>query len=464
MAPGLEGTTAPIRPSGRARVAVFDHGKSRGDWLAMLARQSVELVRAERVEDLASMDVDHVVAWVTPDEAARLAAALAARPRTPPVTMMTGASEAEHPQTLLIKTLVEAKQEWEATFDAILDPLAIVDRQGIVHRANLGFAEALGLDIRKVVGRGFRDLLGPAVAGTDPIAMSLEDSEARTAEARYEALPAIHLVTISPWRDDDGALSGLVVHLKDLSPQKEQQQRLEQAARLADIGQLAAGVAHEINTPLASIALRAESLLRSGQEPALLALESFKNFPRYLKTIEEETYRCKKIIRALLEFSSSRKPKTQPTDLNALAERAADLIGHQMRLKQVDLRLSLAPGLALVPADDGQLRQVLLALLMNALDATRAGGHIDVETGRRDPGQVVLAVRDDGHGIPPEIRDKIFSPFFTTKPFGEGTGLGLAICHGIVTSHGGTIEVESEPGQGTRFSVLLPTGPAMGGS
>jgi signal transduction histidine kinase len=376
--------------------------------------------------------------------------------------MMTGASEAEHPQTVLMKALFEAKQEWEATFDAILDPLAIVDRQGTVHRANLGFAQALRQDIRNVVGRSFRDLLGAPIAGPDPIARSLEDSQARTAEARYEALPGIHLVTISPWRDEDGALSGLVVHLKDLGPQKEQQQRLEQAARLADIGQLAAGVAHEINTPLASIALRAESLLRSGQEPALLALESFKNFPRYLKTIEEETYRCKKIIRALLEFSSSRKPKTQPTDLNALAERAADLIGHQMRLKQVDLRLRLTPGLAHVPADDGQLRQVLLALLMNALDASRAGGHIDLETGRGGPGQVVLAVQDDGHGIPPEIRDKIFSPFFTTKPFGQGTGLGLAICHGIVTSHGGTIEVESEAGQGARFSVLLPEGSVPG--
>jgi two-component system NtrC family sensor kinase len=460
MGPDGEGTTVAAGPRGRARVAVFDHGSGRGDWLAMLARQSVELVRAERVEDLAEMDVDHVVAWVTPEEAARLAVALAARPTRPPVTMMTGASEAEHPQTLLIKSLVEAKQEWEATFDAILDPLAIVARGGTVHRANLGFAQALGQDIRKVVGRSFRELLGSPIAGPDPIARSLEDSQARTEEARYEALPGIHLVTISPWRDEDGALSGLVVHLKDLTPQKEQQQRLEQASRLADIGQLAAGVAHEINTPLASIALRAESLLRSSQEPALVALESFKNFPRYLKTIEEETFRCKKIIRALLEFSSSHKPKTQPTDLNALAERAADLLGHQMRLKQVDLRLRLTPGLAHVPADDGQLRQVLLALLMNALDATRAGGHIDVETGRREPGQVVLAVRDDGEGIPPEIRDKIFSPFFTTKPFGQGTGLGLAICHGIVTSHGGTIEVESEAGQGARFSVLLPAGPS----
>jgi two-component system NtrC family sensor kinase len=445
-------------PSPRKRVAIFDHGFGHEDWLAMLDRQPVELVRAERVEDLAAMDVGHVVAWVTPSEAARLTVALDERANPPPVTMMIGSSAAEHPQTVLTRALVTGKQEWEATFDAIVDPLAIVDRLGIVRRANLGFARALGRDIREVAGRSFGELLGPCT-GLDPISASLQDAQARTEEASYEALAGVHLVTISPWRDEGEDLSGLVVHLKDLTQQKDQQQRLQQAARLADIGQLAAGVAHEINTPLASIALRAESLQRSGQDPALLAVPAFQNFPRYLKTIEEETFRCKKIIRALLEFSSSRKPKTQPTDLNALVERAADLIGHQMRVKQVDLQLRLEPGLAPVPADDGQLRQVLLALLMNALDATRPGGKVEVETGRREGNRVVLGVNDDGEGIPPDVREKIFSPFFTTKPFGQGTGLGLAICHGIVTSHGGTIEVDSEAGRGTRFAVLLPTAP-----
>jgi signal transduction histidine kinase len=448
----------------RLRVALFEHGRGQGDWPAFLARQSIDLLRTDRLLDLASMKVDHVVAWVTPEEAAALAAELSRHAGAPPVTMMTGASETEHPQTRFIKALVAAKREWEATFDAILDPLAIVDASGVVRRANLGFARALGKEIRDVVARNYAALLGPPAPGSaDPVALSLADSLARTEETRYASLSTIHLVMVSPWREEDGSLSGLVVLLKDLGQQKEQQQRMQQAARLADIGQLAAGVAHEINTPLASIALRAESLQRSASDPALLALESFKNFPRYLKTIEEETYRCKKIIRALLEFSSSRKPETRPTDLNALVERAADLVGHQMKLKQVSLSLRLEPGLSPVPADDGQLRQVLLALLMNALDATSAGGHIEVETGAGPGDTAVLAVRDDGAGIPPEIRDKIFSPFFTTKPFGQGTGLGLAICHGIVTSHGGTIEVASGPGGGTRIAVLLPAHSSVAG-
>jgi len=445
----------------RLRVAVYDRGGGQGDWLGVLGRQSVDLVRAQSLQELASSDADHVVAWLTPDEAAGLTADLARRAEAPPVTILTGATEGEHPHTRLMKTLVMAKREWEATFDATLDPLAIVDTVGVVRRANLSFAHVLAADIRQVVGRSCASLLGPAAAGSpDPIAQSLVDSSARTEETRYEALPSVQLVTVSPWRDEDGKLSGFVVQLKDLGPQKEQQQRLQQAARLADIGQLAAGVAHEINTPLASIALRAESLLRSAQDATLTSQDAFKNFPRYLKTIEEEIFRCKKIIRALLEFSSARRPETRPTSLNALAERAADLLSHQMKLKQVSLSLALEPGLDPVLADDGQLRQVLLALLMNALDATSAGGNIKVETTRGPRGGAVLSVTDDGTGISPDIRDKIFSPFFTTKPVGQGTGLGLATCHGIVTSHGGTIEIESEPGTGTRISVVLPEPPA----
>jgi two-component system NtrC family sensor kinase len=254
---------------------------------------------------------------------------------------------------------------------------------------------------------------------------------------------------------------GLVATLKEVTELKEQQRLLEQASRLADVGQLAAGVAHEINTPLASIALRAESLLAAAADPGLAGLPAFRNFPRYLKTIDEEVYRCKKIIGALLEFSRSRKPEVRDADLNALAETAAELVRHPMRLKQVELKLDLDPALPDVRADDGQLRQVLLALLLNALDATAAGGHVRLAT-RGGPEAVALTVEDDGAGIPPELLDKVFTPFFTTKPVGRGTGLGLAICHGIVEAHGGEIRIESEPGRGTRVGVTLPRRPPAG--
>jgi signal transduction histidine kinase len=128
-----------------------------------------------------------------------------------------------------------------------------------------------------------------------------------------------------------------------------------------------------------------------------------------------------------------------------------------MKLKQIGVTVSLDADLPRVQADDGQIRQALVTLLMNALDATPPGGHVEVLTHRGPGDSITLAVTDTGVGIPPEALDKIFSPFFTTKPVGQGTGLGLAICHGIVTSHGGDIRVESELSKGTRVSMILPT-------
>ena len=432
-------------------------GDKKQEWSSLLGMAPIELVPNADLASVKSADAELVVAAVAPSEVPAVAAALAANPDAPPATLYVGADLDQHPQARLLQILVQGKRAWEGTFDAIVDPVALLDRTGAILRANLGFAGVVGRKVQEIGALHYRELVGtPIEDQLDPIAQSLEDGEPRTAEVRYQPLAGIWQVTTSPLRHSSGEMQGLVVILKDVADFKEQQERLLQAARLADIGLLAAGVAHEINTPLASIALRAESLLRSAEDPQLQAVESFKNFPRYLKTIDEEIFRCKKIIGALLEFSRSRKPEVKEVDLNLLAEKATDLISHQMKLKQVALGLHLEPKLPAIQADDGQLRQALLALLMNALDATRAQGRVEIETRRESPGQVSLTVSDDGAGIPRENIDKIFNPFFTTKPLGQGTGLGLAICHGVVTAHGGEIRVESEPGQGTRFSLVLP--------
>jgi PAS domain S-box-containing protein len=448
----------------RPSIGILGKNPDAGDWAEVLAGPTVELVHGDDIESLLASDLNLVVVLAEPREALRICQAVAARPRPPAVTMLVRTESQPHPHTLLVKALVRGKREWETAFDAIVDPVALLDRGGVILRANLVLGRVLGRPITEVIGRHYSAVIGrPREASPDPIAASLADGQARTAEARFSGFAGVQQVTTSPLRDGEGPLKGVVVILKDLSEIKEQQERLLQAVRLADIGQLAAGVAHEINTPLASIALRAESLLRSAEDPRLQAVDSFKNFPRYLRTIDEEIFRCKKIIGALLEFSRSRKPETKETDLNLLAERAADLVGHQMKLKQVTLELQLEPSLPVIQADDGQLRQVLIALLMNALDATPPGGRIEIATGSDAERRVGLSVSDTGIGIPPEHLDKIFSPFFTTKPVGQGTGLGLAICHGIVTAHGGEIRVESEAQRGTRVSLLLPADGPGGG-
>ncbi|HVR71312.1 MAG TPA: ATP-binding protein [Vicinamibacteria bacterium] len=444
------------------RVGILGLGPQLGDWVSGLAGRNLEVVTVDNVRSLLASDVELAVVFAAPGDAAEMAVVIASEPKAPPTAMIFGPSGQQHPHIRFIRNLLDAKNEWERTFDAIVDPVALLDRSGAVRRANLGLARALGLTMPQVLDRPYSELLGaPAADQPDPIAASLADGAARTEETSYARLPGVQQVTVSPHRDGSGTLHELVVILKDVNVFKEQQARLRQSARLADIGQLAAGVAHEINTPLASIALRAESLLRSARDERLLAVDAFKNFPRYLQTIDEEIFRCKKIIGALLEFSRARPPEKRPTDLNLLAEKAAELVGHQMKLKQISLSLRLQPQLAPLHADDGQLRQVLIALLMNALDATPAGGHVEIET-RHEGNGAVLTVADDGAGIPPEHLGKIFSPFFTTKPVGQGTGLGLAICHGIVASHGGEIRVDSGVGRGTRISLALPTGGTSG--
>jgi two-component system, NtrC family, sensor kinase len=441
------------------RVGILGLGDKTGEWVSGLAGRDMEVVPVANVDALLRSKVGLAVMFAGPEDAARLALEIAGDPSAPPVAMIFGPQGEQHPHLRFIRTLLDAKNEWERTFDAIVDPVALLDRSGMVRRANIGLGRVLGRPIQEIVSTHYMSLLGDTLSGGgDPIAASLTDGLPRTQEIRFQHLPGVQQLTVSPYLDATDSLQGLVLILKDINDQKEQQERLSQAARLADIGQLAAGVAHEINTPLASIALRAESLLKASEDARLQAIDSFKNFPRYLKTIDEEIFRCKKIIGALLDFSRVRKPENRLTDLNALAEKAADLVGHQMKLKQVAVSLRLDPTLRPIYADDGQLRQALIALLMNALDATPAGGRVSVETQREEGQKVSLSVNDSGSGIPREHLDKIFSPFFTTKPVGQGTGLGLAICHGIVSSHGGEIRVTSEVGQGTQVSLVLPAG------
>jgi two-component system, NtrC family, sensor kinase len=440
----------------RLRVALIG-GTGEESWSWALGGIPIEIVPVADPAALRETNVDLVLAAATPERAAAVLDTLAALPEAPPVTLLVGRTPAEHPHARLLDVLIEGKRDWMATFDAIVDPIALLDTTGAIVRANLGFANVVGRRVQDIIALPYLSLLGaPETGCPDPIATSLADRTPRTEETRYRKLAGTQQVTTSPMFNPVGEVRGLVVIVKDISELKSHQERMLQASRLADIGLLAAGVAHEINTPLASIALRAESLLRNTQDERLQAIDTFKNFPRYLKTIDEEIYRCKKIISALLEFSRARRPEVKVVDLNALAERAADLVSHQMKLKQVTLGLKLESGLPTIEADEGQLRQALIALLMNALDATTAQGHVDIETKRETPTSVSLSVDDDGAGIAPEHVDKVFSPFFTTKPVGQGTGLGLAIVHGIVTSHGGEIHVDSVVGRGTKIALLLP--------
>ena len=191
-----------------------------------------------------------------------------------------------------------------------------------------------------------------------------------------------------------------------------------------------------------------------------LPAETVDDFREYLRLVNEEAFRCKGITNSLLEFSRQREAERNPHDLNALIEQTLRLVKHHPKLKQLKLRIELSEGLPKINANEGQMKQVFLALITNACDAVEEDtGLLSIRTDIcKLNGQVFLGTEftDNGSGIPSEMQAKIFEPFVTTKPFGQGTGLGLAVCYGIITEHGGKIEILSQVGHGTTMRVLLP--------
>jgi len=237
---------------------------------------------------------------------------------------------------------------------------------------------------------------------------------------------------------------------------KHAHQQVMQSEKMASIGKLAATVAHEINNPLAGILTYAK-LLRKWLDRDGWSAERRDEVRGSLELIECESRRCGEIVRNLLTFSRSSPMNLQWVDLNQVIDRCVRLVQHQAELNNVQLQPQMAEALPQVQCDAAQIEQLLLALIMNAVDALPHGGNLWVRS-RMVPeiGAVQLDVQDDGVGIPESILPNLFEPFFTTKERGHGVGLGLAISKGIVERHRGRIDVDSKPGQGTRFTITLP--------
>ena len=243
---------------------------------------------------------------------------------------------------------------------------------------------------------------------------------------------------------------------------KRAHEHMLQAEKMATIGKMAAVVAHEINNPLSGILTYAK-LLRRWIERGEMGGAKKDDAEQCLDLIAEESRRCGDLVKNLLTFSRTAPLNVQTTDLNTVVDRAVRLVAHQMELNGVELHLELPPGLPRVQCDPGQIEQVLLALIMNAIDAMPRGGNLWVGTKLdEDAGEEIFWVRDDGSGIPQDILPQIFEPFLTTKESGKSVGLGLAVSQNIVARHRGRIEVTSELGKGTTFTVTLPLDGAVG--
>jgi two-component system NtrC family sensor kinase len=224
---------------------------------------------------------------------------------------------------------------------------------------------------------------------------------------------------------------------------------------MAALGKLAATVAHEVNNPLFGILTYAKLCSREIAKSSLDA-ETRKGLIEQLEVIERESRRCGEIMRNLLTFARQAPRKREPNQLNELVTRAVRLMNHQCEIQGIEIETDLAPDLAAVECDAGQIQQIVLALLVNAAEAMPQGGRLRVSTEAVAGAGLRLRVRDWGPGIPADVMPHIFEPFFTTKEEQQRTGLGLAVAKSILDQHGGHIEVHSREGEGAEFVITLP--------
>lgn len=353
-----------------------------------------------------------------------------------------------------VEQLVSSKDLLQSVFDGITDMMVLLDRDLRIKMVNKAYLQHYGMTLVEVLEQPFPST---AVAPGSPLSPESLKEIFHSQKPRTEEVKTgnggngeIFLVHYYPISGDRGEVAGIVGYIKNITTEKRVEQRIQQAEKMAALGQLAGGIAHEINNPLGVILCYAD-LLKS-------QLADFPQGFHDVGTIEKHARNCQRIVADLLKFSRGQETEPQLAQLNSTIEEVVQMVDHQFRRQRCRIDLNLDSHLPQLRFDVDKMKQVFLNLLMNASQASKEGqGLIRISTRHRpETRQVQIVFRDNGTGIPPEIMGRIFDPFFTTKKTGEGTGLGLSVSYGIIKDHGGDIQVESESGQWTRFTIVLP--------
>jgi two-component system NtrC family sensor kinase len=356
-------------------------------------------------------------------------------------------------QRKVIETaLIDSKRRLQAAFDAVSDRMYMVDSGYILRFVNMSIAEELGRGFREILGRPCYSFFNtrPEPCTNCPLGAVKEGGRGLAADVAVSYPEGTRLFRVSvypvqPLSDADDFL----VHSRDVTEEKKIQEHLIQNDRLISLGQLSAGVAHEVNNPLTSILGYAQLLLMDKDDTS--------DDHRELKIIEQQAMNCKAILNDLLLFSRTRVDKKEYFDINEVLDGVVVINKMEIRDKQIDVEKKFYRRLPAFFGDQIRMTQVFLNILKNAVDAVDEKGRIVLVTKySRANKEIRVSIEDNGQGIGREDMQKIFDPFFTTKPPGKGTGLGLSVSYGIVAEHGGKIDVESEVGSGARFTVILP--------
>jgi len=349
--------------------------------------------------------------------------------------------------------------ELQAVFDAISDGVAIYDHHGTVQHRNHVCPRLFPQET--LVGKSCRALFHPDVERQPsqcPVEQALagETMQISFTATRGDGVTRYFDVTATPI-DDPKVETRALLFIRDVTDKRLHELQLMQAEKMSSIGMLAAGVAHEINNPLTSVAGYAEALLRRFRsEPELTEDPRLTDFKKYLEVIIRESYRCKGIIDSLLTFSRKSDGSVGVVNINQVLQEVLELVRHKSRFEKIEITEFLQQDLPPIRGDAAGLRQVFMNLTMNALQSIEGAGLVEIATSEQD-GMVTASICDDGCGISPVLLDQIWDPFFTTKEVGKGLGLGLAVTYNIIKKHGGEIQVESKEGKGSKFTVRLPS-------
>lgn len=349
--------------------------------------------------------------------------------------------------------LLQSKELLQSVFDGITDPVVLLNKplktikivnKAFVERYRVTFDDILGQDITCL---SFRDSC--PIAQCEELIESLADQP--VAKEIHMKNGSIFLIYFYPVQDQIYDVDDIVCYVKEITEQRKLEQQIQHTEKLVSMGQLAAGVAHEINNPLGVILCHLDLI----KDEAELSHEARKD----LEIIEKHVGNCRNIISDLLRFARQSKPSLSIASINDLINEVISMASNQMEMQSITIEKQLDEKIAKIPLDLDRMRQVFLNLLLNSAQAIEEGGIIRFISSY-DPAKkaVQIIVEDNGCGIPPDLHDKIFDPFFTTKPPGKGTGLGLSVSYSIIQDHGGTLVMESDRTQKvTRFIISLPS-------
>lgn len=356
----------------------------------------------------------------------------------------------------LLETVSAAEKIWEQTFDAIDEGVVVYDDQRRIIRCNARAAEMIEMRSEDVVGMSFDEAFA-RLLGKEPAAYYLDQNRDRQSafEAQTEGGRRYLISLHSIKRPNDETVS--VAGWNDVTRLSEMQEQLARSRRLGSVGQLAAGVAHEINNPLAAIATCAEAIIRDLRRTESIKATAEENqWPYYLEEIVRQALRCKDITRGLLDLTQQRQARRRLCNINMLASQCAKAAVQRSDSSRVEFKIILDENMGEVATDEAMVRQVLDNLIGNAVDALgEKGGRITITTSR-DGDRASIEVADDGQGIPADLVARVFDPFVSTKGPGKNYGLGLAICAALAESLGGALTVESREGKGSKFRLWIP--------